>query len=285
MRPVGGIATATDSVPAAPLSPAPEEKPRNVLGIVALAISAVGFIFACIPGALIIGWILLPIGFILGIVALFMKDKPKWQGLTAIIVSVVGTIVGVAVFIALAAGAVNDAIDDTKTDVGNSVEEEPAEEEPAEEPAAPEAGSLENPHPKGYVASIFQGDEDNTLAEVSVAIKSADADAVIAQANQFNDPAQEGYHYVAVDYTITGANKTEPASASMLLYDWTLAQEDGTLIAENSSMVVLPDGWNQTYDLNDLYEGQTGVATVIYQVPDSYTGTLYATAYGSYITL
>lgn len=38
-----------------------------------MIIAIVGFIFACIPGALIVGWLLLPIAFILGIVAVFLK--------------------------------------------------------------------------------------------------------------------------------------------------------------------------------------------------------------------
>jgi hypothetical protein len=121
VRPVGAGAGEIG----APFAPAPvhvpDKKARNILGIVALAIAIVGFIFACVPGALIVGWILLPIAFVLGIVALFQKDKAKWQGLTAIIISVVGTIVGVVVFIAIAAGAVNDALRDTVTEeVGTS---------------------------------------------------------------------------------------------------------------------------------------------------------------------
>ncbi len=118
-----------------PTEPPKSKKPKNVLGVIALALSAVGFVFACIPGALIVGWVLLPIGFVLGIVALLLKDKPKWQGVTAIIMSVVGTIVGVVVFISLAAGAVSDAIDSTTSaEVGTSDvadEEEGAEQEPA----------------------------------------------------------------------------------------------------------------------------------------------------------
>lgn len=116
VRPVGAGVEVAGAPYAAPEASAPPKKARNVLGIVALVIAAVGFIFACIPGALIVGWILLPIAFILGIIALFQKDKPKWQGLTAIIVSVVGTIVGVVVFIAIAAGAVNDAIQESVTE-------------------------------------------------------------------------------------------------------------------------------------------------------------------------
>ncbi len=45
--------------------------------------------FACISGALIIGWILLPVAFILGIVALTRKGK-KTFGILTIVLSIVG---------------------------------------------------------------------------------------------------------------------------------------------------------------------------------------------------
>jgi hypothetical protein len=165
------------------------------------------------------------------------------------------------------------------------VQPEAPEEQPAPEPEQPTAGSLDNPYPQGYVAGIYEGSPDNTLADITVAIKDPNAGAVIAQANQFNDPAAPGYHYVAVEYTVTGRSTVEPANVSYLLFDWSLATADGTLIPETSTTVVYPTGWNHTYDVNDLYDGQTASVVVIYQVPDSYTGALYATAYGSYITL
>ena len=46
-------------------APAPLKKGRNTVGIVALVMAVIGFIFACVPGALIVGWILLPISFII----------------------------------------------------------------------------------------------------------------------------------------------------------------------------------------------------------------------------
>ena len=125
----------------APVAPeqdasAPPAKQRNVLGIVALAVSAVGFIFACIPGALIVGWILLPIGFILGIVALFLKGK-KWAAITAIVVAIVGTIVGVVVFMSVMATAFEESFgsgDTTVTQPSDS-DAEPAETAAEEDPA------------------------------------------------------------------------------------------------------------------------------------------------------
>ena len=93
--------------------PQPAEKPaKNVLGLVALIVAVVGFIFACIPGAFILGWVLLPVAFVLGIVAVCLRGKAKWQGITAIIVSVVGTIVAFIVFFAVLAIAVGQAVDD-----------------------------------------------------------------------------------------------------------------------------------------------------------------------------
>jgi hypothetical protein len=201
--------------------------------------------------------------------------------LLIVIGSFIGLIVLISVIAALGRGVDRDNASDDKPTV--TEQEEPAE-EPEPEPE-PEAGGLDNPLPLGYEASIYQGSPDNTLATVTVGILDPNANVAIAQANQFNDAAQPGYHFVAIQYTFTGTNKTEPANVSTLLWDWSLAQEDGTLIGESNTFVVMPDAWTEPYDVNDLYEGQTGSCVVIYQVPDAYTGKLLATVYGSYISL
>lgn len=214
VRPVGGI-TAAGAVPAPPVAPTPEKKPRNILGIVALAVAAVGFIFACIPGALIVGWILLPIAFILGIAALFQKDKPKWQGLTAIIVSVVGTIVGVIVFVALAAGAVNDAIDDTVTeDVGTS---DVAEEEPAvdEEPAVADVEDLvlgetafgvDTENGMGwYAVEVTNPNEDYVFAGAGIDVEAYDANGVLIDTDSTYGTILSGTSWYVGDFFDIGS--------------------------------------------------------------------------------
>ncbi|WP_269928574.1 DUF308 domain-containing protein [Kocuria massiliensis] len=85
------------------------EKRTNVLGLIALIAGVLGFIFACIPGILILGWILLPIAFILGIISLFLRGKSKWMGIVGLILSIVGTIIGVCVFIFVVGSAISDA--------------------------------------------------------------------------------------------------------------------------------------------------------------------------------
>ncbi|WP_350348907.1 DUF2510 domain-containing protein [Agromyces sp. G08B096] len=127
--------------PGAPVPPggsAPQQSRKpHVLGIIALAVAAVGFIFACIPGALIVGWVLLPIAFVLSIVALFLKGA-KWPAITGLAVSIVGTIVGVIVFVVVASNAFSDAVDGTTGGSSSSelpAEESDAPEEPVEQPA------------------------------------------------------------------------------------------------------------------------------------------------------
>lgn len=215
VRPVGGIATATGTVPAPPIVPAAEKKPRNILGIVALAVAAVGFIFACIPGALIVGWVLLPIGFILGIIALFQKDKPKWQGLTAIIVSVIGTIVGVIVFIALAAGAVSDAIDDSVTeDVGTSEvvdEEEAVDEEPAVADAedlvlGETAFGVDTESGMGwYAVEVTNPNEDYIFASTGIDVEAYDVNGVLIDTDSTYGTILSGTSWYVGDFFDIGS--------------------------------------------------------------------------------
>lgn len=134
------------------IPPVPQQQPEtapakaaNTLGLVALIVAVVGAIFACIPGALIIGWVLLPIGFILSIVALVQRGKKKGLALTGLIVSVVGTIVGVIVFAAGAFGAVSDAFESqgiTVSDADSGTTSEEKADEKADDAATGTPGVL-----------------------------------------------------------------------------------------------------------------------------------------------
>lgn len=86
----------------------------HVLAIIALVTAIVGFVFACVPGALIVGWVLLPIAFVLSIVALFLRGK-KWPAIVGLVVAVVGTVVGFVVFFVIIANAARDAFKDLPT--------------------------------------------------------------------------------------------------------------------------------------------------------------------------
>ena len=116
----------------------------HVLGLIALAVAAVGFIFACIPFIPVIAWVLLPIAFVLSIVALFMKGA-KWPAITGLVVSIVGTIVAALVFFFIVSSTLTDAFDEVEDAIAEASEaaEAPNEaSEPVEEPAPGDLGTL-----------------------------------------------------------------------------------------------------------------------------------------------
>lgn len=92
---------------------------RNSPALLAFVTSIVGFIFACIPGVMILGWVLLPIAFVLALVSLFLGGTGRRLGVAGLVISVVGTVVGVIVFLLALAVTVSDIIgDDVPADGG-----------------------------------------------------------------------------------------------------------------------------------------------------------------------
>lgn len=78
-------------------SPAPEP-PRAfpVLGVIALSLAVLGAVLSCVPAIAVAGWAALGLGFVLGIVSLFLR-APKWPGVSGMGVSVLGAFLAVAV--------------------------------------------------------------------------------------------------------------------------------------------------------------------------------------------
>ncbi|WP_254635355.1 hypothetical protein [Microbacterium sp. GbtcB4] len=228
-----------------------------------MIVAIVGFIFACVPGALIVGWVLLPIGFILGVVSLFLKGKAKWQGVTAIIVSVVGTVVGVIVFTAVVATAFDDAFGGSEVEVGSpaTVTEEAG---PAtEEPAAPETGTRENPVPLGTPVSSTEW----TVTINSVTLNAQDQ---ILAANQFNDAPDEGTEYILINYTVqyTGSDP-EGGVPAFATVEYVTAS--GNTVNTLDKMVIGPD---EIDSLSPLYEGASVTGNQAMQVPTPADGVL-----------
>ncbi|GAA1055188.1 hypothetical protein GCM10017608_20400 [Agromyces luteolus] len=129
------------AAPGAPGAP-PEPGGTNVLGIVALVIAAIGFVFAVIPFVQVVGLILLPIAFVLAIIALFLKGR-KWPAITGLILSVVGGIIGTIVFAVVALGVFGQIVDSgvIQDEIDRQLEEEFGEPTgPADEGSGEESG-------------------------------------------------------------------------------------------------------------------------------------------------
>lgn len=145
----------------------------------------------------------------------------------------------------------------------------PAEEEtPAEDattPAAPagDAGtSRENPLPKDSTVSLESegGTTSVTLGEVNW-----DANAAIAEANQFNEPAPEGQTYVIVPVTVSyaGSGSITPWLEASI----TFVAADGR--SYDQSFVVLD---NDLMMQGDLYDGGTVTGNIAFLVPQESVG-------------
>ncbi|GAB3848786.1 DUF308 domain-containing protein [Nesterenkonia populi] len=243
---------------------------RNILGITALVTAVVGAVFACIPGALIVGWVLLPIAFILGLVSLFLKGRGRGTGIAAVIISVVGTVIGFIVFFAVVAGAIDESFNqdtaaetpEESDDAAGEGEQAPAEdEEPAEE------GTRENPYPLG--TRISSGDWAVTVNSVDLDAE----DAVLAE-NQFNEPPEDGSTYILVN--ITAEYTGSDAEGDMPWASVEYVSSEGSTFTEADVTAVAPDAFDS---LTTLYEGASETGNIALHVPadDVTDGTLAVT--------
>lgn len=241
-----------------PPQPPETKKPKNVVGLIALITAVLGFIFACMPGALIVGWVLLPIAFILAIVSLFIKDKPKGMGIAALILSIVGTIVGVVVFFAVVGSSFDNAFGSGDTKVVAPSGEAGSPAGAVENKAEAATGTRENPSPIG---SVVESDDWRIVIN-SVTLAASDA---VAAANEFNDPPAEGSEYILVNYSATylgdDANGQMPAFVSL---EYVTA--DGRTINSFDKTVIAPDAIDSS---NTLYKDGTATGNVAFEVPSA----------------
>lgn len=231
---------------------AAQVKQRNTLGIVALIVAGVGFIFACIPGALIVGWVALPIGFVLAIVALFLRGRGKAMALTALIVSIVGTIIGFVVFFAVVANSFSDAFGGTDSSVVQPSSSAGAKS--AEPNSASNVGTRTNP------AAIGSQIKSNgyTITINSVNLNATDA---VMGANEFNDQPDSGTTYALINATIT---YTGPKSGDVAEVGFSYVTSSGNVINSYDKLAVGPDP--QLSD-QELYPGASATGNVVIQVP------------------
>lgn len=242
--------------------PAPPAKRRNVVGIIALVVGILGAIFACVPGALIIGWVLLPIAFVLGLVGLFVRNAKRGTAIAAVIISIVGTIVGVGVFVTVVDNAFSDAfggeahVDGTS---GNSrVQGVMGAVDPSDDGG--ERGSRDNPAALGETLS-------NDDWDVVVNSFAPDVDAEVAAENPYNEPADPGFRYSMVNLTLT--YKGEGSQHAMTV-PVALVADDGRVFEWFDHSVVGPE---PRLD-GEMYAGGTVTGNLVFHVPTEWTGTI-----------
>ena len=240
----------------------PKKNQSNILGLIALITAVIGFIFACIPGALIIGWILLPVAFILGLVSLFLQGKSKWMGITALILSIVGTVVGAVVFLVVVSTAFDESFGGGDTTVaGPSEGSDAGSEQNADKEVAPDEGSSEdgtrgNPYPIG---STIENDEWRVVVN---SVTPDATDAVLSE-NELNDPAADGSQYMLVNYSTTYlGDNADGEMPAFVTVEYVTA--DGTTVNSFDNVVVVPDAIDSS---STLYTDGTATGNVAFEVP------------------
>lgn len=250
----------------------PRKKQRNAVGLTALIVAVLGFIFACIPGALIVGWILLPISFILSIVGLALSGKTKGTSISALIISVVGFIVGVVVFLTAVGSAFDEAFDDNTSvsapgDANGAGAGDQITDGAGDDGSAGGAeGSRANPVEMGSTISSSNWD---------ITIDSFDPDATddVLTANQFNEEPADGNSYALAEVTVTytGDDSGAPWAGISFAY----VTEDGNTVSAHDTLAVAPGP--DFSDIGELYEGASDSGNVLFEIPQDDGGLLRVT--------
>ncbi|MGO1538641.1 MAG: hypothetical protein ACTHW3_04635 [Leucobacter sp.] len=241
------------SQPPAQETPPPAKKSKNTVGLIAFIVAVVGFIFACVPGALIVGWIALPIAFILAIVSLFMKGKTKGLGITALIISVVGTIVGVIVFMSVVATSFDEAFGGGEVTV--TAPEEEAAEVVDEEPTEAEVGTRDNPYPLG--TTIEQGDWAVTIN--SVDLNATDA---LMASDLYNESPGDGNVYMMTNLTATYNGDNPDGETPWVTVDYVTVE--GNTINGLDQILIAPDEFDI---MSTLYDGASTTGNQALEIP------------------
>jgi hypothetical protein len=234
-------------IPPPPAVPQTAAKQRNTLGLIALIVSIVGFIFACVPGALIVGWVLLPIAFVLGIVGVCLLGKIKGTSIAAIIVSIVGVVVGVVDFFTVVTDAFGDAFSESDLSAPS-----PRSSAARDDDGQAEDDTRENPLPIGQPVK-------NQEWEVTIGAPR-EAWAEIEAENQFNDPPEAGLEnwLVLVTATYTGNDTGSPSFDINVEF----VGSDNRTYDERCGVIPTP-----LDDVGELYKGGVAEGNICVAVP------------------
>lgn len=148
------------------------------------------------------GWLLLPVAFILSLVTFFLKDQGKALAIAAPIISIVGTIVGVIAMLLVVSDAFSSAGGGTATVAPSQLDNTDAvDPNTSNEDGQPEEGSRESPYPLGSTISNYDW-------SVTVNAFTANATEQVLAASPYSDEPPEGQTYALVNVTITGSSQS-----------------------------------------------------------------------------
>ena len=244
--------------------PGESRKPggRNTLGIIGLVVAVLGAVLSCVPGIAIVGWILLPIGFVLGVIGLTASDKPKGTAIGAVVVSIVGTLVAAAAFLVMMGSALDEVFggDTTVTSSESGTAAGSGAGAGASDPGgSDEVGTRANP---ASIGDTLANDEWRVVVN-SVTRDGTDA---VMGANMFNDPPPPGSEYALINLTATYLGSD---SAHVEFLSVAFVTDEGNVINSFDHAAVVPDPLG-----GELYTGATATGNVDLAIPTDAGGLL-----------
>lgn len=265
--------------PILPPPPTPREKQNGdggPLGLVAMILAIVGALFGVFPLTILLAWILLPTGLILGIVSLFLNKK-KGFGITAIVVSVVGAIVSFLFVIVGLGLAMTEGLfdEDTDIDFGFGGNETIIEEEDDNDPLGSDdllsgtdeeiiidgdaLGTREDPIP---LRTPFATED----WEVVVDNVYLDATAGVLAESPYNEKPEEGYSYAVAVVTATYLGEDKGSTMDIV---FAFVSDKGNTYNTYSANAVAPE---PRFKFTELYKGGQYTGNVLFEIPSDATG-------------
>lgn len=247
-------------------------KQRNIIGIIGLIVAILGVIFSCVKGALILGWLLLPIAFILGIIGLFGKNKKKGTAITAVVLSIVGTILAVVVFLAVIGESFEEATGGETIVSDGTSNEAHAHSANAQNFAASSGDAVDASSEESNTTGAADSSRENPLPlgatvendEWTLTVNSVNlnADEIVAAGNMFNEPPAEGMKYIIVN--ISQTLKAGDSEGSMPEGSVEYVSAEGNTYNSYDAWVALDSEFDS---LSTLYEGATATGDLVFEVP------------------
>lgn len=243
----------------------PEAKQHNVVGIIGLSLAIIGFICACIPVFFTVGWVLLPVAFVLSIVGVALTGKTKGTSIAGIITSVAGGIVGFIVFLVVVVDSFMEVFgDDTTT--GPPDRNERTLPNNSNGIANGENGSRDNPVALG---TLLNGDQ----WDVTVQRFEPDMTDEVLAGDTLGKAPRDGYVYgiAELEVTYTGQGSYDPWFDVDVAY----VTDDGDVTYSYELYVDAPE--NEIFEVGPMEQGETTTANYVVELPEDNSGLLQVT--------
>lgn len=268
-----------------PPAPIPGSEPgqgrTSKLPLISLVISGVAFVVALIPGLLALGWLLLAVALILGIVTLLLKHAPRTLTYVAVALALVGILIAPLVYRFYLTKALSDAFDEweksesdkasmsapsTPSDSDASSQGEASSSDQADGEKTDETGNSESPGVETSRENPAPLGSEIKTKDWTIVVNSVDLDAAskVVDANPVNTAPEDGEVYVLVNLTVTYNGDERDGDFPMYQLDY--VSVEGNSFNAASKLLVAPE---QLDSFQKMFKGASTTGNEVIAVKTS----------------